>query len=150
MICTKSPHNIFRELLEILDELRRDSIKAIRSPEMKKMYGLTVRQGSAISQLKLMLEEEPNGVSLKSLAKRMQMTIPATSLLVESMVGKGYMERKPNPEDRRAVCITLTAEGLDLFKNVYSRFHDELDERTKALSEEDLNVLSRIVKLMGR
>lgn len=150
MICTKSPHNIFRELLEILDELRRDSIKAIRSPEMKKMYGLTVRQGSAISQLKLMLEEEPNGVSLKSLAKRMQMTIPATSLLVESMVGKGYMERKPNPEDRRAVCITLTAEGLDLFKNVYSRFHDELDERAKALSEEDLNVLSRIVKLMGR
>lgn len=150
MICTKSPHNIFRELLEILDELRRDSIKAIRSPEMKKMYGLTVRQGSAISQLKLMLEEEPNGVSLKSLAKRMQMTIPATSLLVESMVGKGYMERKPNPEDRRAVCITLTAEGLDLFKNVYSRFHDELDERTKALSEEDLNTLSRIVKLMGR
>lgn len=150
MICTKSPHNIFRELLEILDELRRDSIKAIRSPEMKKMYGLTVRQGSAISQLKLMLEEEPNGVSLKSLAKRMQMTIPATSLLVESMVGKGYMERKPNPEDRRAVCITLTAEGLDLFKNVYSRFHDELDERAKALSEEDLNVLSRIVKLMGK
>ena len=150
MICTKSPHNIFRELLEILDELRRDSIKAIRSPEMKKMYGLTVRQGSAISQLKLMLEEEPNGVSLKSLAKRMQMTIPATSLLVESMVGKGYMERKPNPEDRRAVCITLTAEGLDLFKNVYSRFHDELDERAKALSEEDLNVLSRIVKLIGK
>ena len=150
MICTKSPHNIFRELLEILDELRRDSIKAIRSPEMKKMYGLTVRQGSAISQLKLMLEEEPNGVSLKSLAKRMQMTIPATSLLVESMVGKGYMERKPNPEDRRAVCITLTAEGLDLFKNVYSRFHDELDERAKALSEEDLNALSRIVKLMGK
>ena len=150
MICTKSPHNTFRELLEILDELRRDSIKAIRSPEMKKMYGLTVRQGSAISQLKLMLEEEPNGVSLKSLAKRMQMTIPATSLLVEAMVGKGYMERKPNPEDRRAVCITLTMEGLDLFKNVYAQFHDELDERAKALSEEDLNALSRIVKLMGK
>ncbi|MBR5195084.1 MAG: MarR family transcriptional regulator [Akkermansia sp.] len=117
---------------------------------MKKMYGLTVRQGSAISQLKLMLEEEPDGVSLKSLAKRMQMTIPATSLLVETMVGKGYMERKPNPTDRRAVCITLTENGLSLFANVYAQFHNELDRRAKALTAEDLKTLSRIVTLMGK
>lgn len=150
MICTESPHNTFRKLLEILDELRRDSIRTINSPEMKKMYGLTVRQGSAISQLKLMLEEEPDGVSLKSLAKRMQMTIPATSLLVETMVGKGYMERKPNPTDRRAVCITLTENGLSLFANVYAQFHNELDRRAKALTAEDLKTLSRIVTLMGK
>ncbi len=150
MICTESPHNTFRKLLEILDELRRDSIRTINSPEMKKMYGLTVRQGSAISQLKLMLEEEPDGVSLKSLAKRMQMTIPATSLLVETMVGKGYMERKPNPTDRRAVCITLTEKGLSLFANVYAQFHNELDRRAKALTAEDLKTLSRIVTLMGK
>ena len=150
MICTESPHNTFRKLLEILDELRRDSIKTINSPEMKKMYGLTVRQGSAISQLKLMLEEEPDGVSLKSLAKRMQMTIPATSLLVETMVVKGYMERKPNPTDRRAVCITLTENGLSLFANVYAQFHNELDRRAKALTAEDLEALSRIVNLMRK
>lgn len=150
MICTESPHNTFRKLLEILDELRRDSIRTINSPEMKKMYGLTVRQGSAISQLKLMLEEEPDGVSLKSLAKRMQMTIPATSLLVETMVGKGYMERKPNPTDRRAVCITLTENGLSLFANVYAQFHNELDRRAKALTAEDLKTLSRIVTLMRK
>ena len=150
MICTESPHNTFRKLLEILDELRRDSIRTINSPEMKKMYGLTVRQGSAISQLKLMLEEEPDGVSLKSLAKRMQMTIPATSLLVETMVGKGYMERKPNPTDRRAVCITLTENGLSLFANVYAQFNNELDRRAKALTAEDLKTLSRIVNLMRK
>ena len=150
MICTESPHNTFRKLLEILDELRRDSIRTINSPEMKKMYGLTVRQGSAISQLKLMQEEEPDGVSLKSLAKRMQMTIPATSLLVETMVGKGYMERKPNPTDRRAVCITLTENGLSLFANVYAQFHNELDRRAKALTAEDLKTLSRIVNLMRK
>lgn len=150
MICTESPHNTFRKLLEILDELRRDSIRTINSPEMKKMYGLTVRQGSAISQLKLMLEEEPDGVSLKSLAKRMQMTIPATSLLVETMVVKGYMERKPNPTDRRAVCITLTENGLSLFANVYAQFHNELDRRAKALTAADLEALSRIVNLMKK
>lgn len=146
MVCTQSPHVLFRRLLEILDDMRRESIKAINTPSQKKMYGLTVRQGSAVSQLKLMLEDSPQGVSLKELAKRMQMTVPATSLLVDNMVTKGFMERKPNPDDRRAVCIKLTERGLSLFDDVYARFHDELDRRAQDLSQEELEAFSSIVE----
>lgn len=149
MVCNKSPHVLFRKLLEILDDMRRDSIKSINAPVQKKMYGLTVRQGSAISQLKLMQEEAPEGVSLKSLAQRMQMTIPATSLLVEVMVSKGFMERNPNPNDRRAVCIKLTDRGLSLFDDVYARFHDEIDRRAQGLTQEELNAFSSIVEKMS-
>lgn len=150
MVCRKSPHVLFRRLLEILDDMRRESIKALNAPVQKKMYGLTVRQGSAVSQLKLMQEETPEGVSLKLLAKRMQMTIPATSLLVETMVSKGFMERNPNPNDRRAVCIKLTERGLSLFDDVYARFHDELDRRAQALTEEEINAFSSIVEKMSK
>lgn len=150
MVCTKSPHILFRRLLEILDDMRRDSIKAINAPVQKKMYGLTVRQGSAVSQLKLMLEDTPEGVSLKSLAKRLQMTIPATSLLVDNMVSKGFMERTPNPNDRRAVCIRLTERGLSLFDDVYARFHDEIDRRAQILTRDELNAFSNIVEKMSR
>lgn len=150
MVCTKSPHILFRRLLEILDDMRRDSIKAINAPVQKKMYGLTVRQGSAVSQLKLMLEDTPEGVSLKSLAKRLQMTIPATSLLVDNMVSKGFMERTPNPNDRRAVCIRLTERGLSLFDDVYARFHDEIDRRAQILTRDELNAFSSIVEKMSR
>ena len=150
MVCTQSPHVLFRKLLEILDDMRRESIKTINSPTQKKMYGLTVRQGSAVSQLKLMLEDTPEGVSLKELAKRMQMTIPATSLLVDNMVTKGFMERKPNPNDRRAVCIKLTERGLSLFDDVYARFHDELDRRAQALTQEELATFTRIVEKISR
>ncbi len=150
MVCNKSPHVLFRKLLEILDDMRRDSIKAINAPVQKKMYGLTVRQGSAISQLKLMQEDDPEGVSLKSLAQRMQMTIPATSLLVEVMVSKGFMERNPNPNDRRAVCIKLTERGLSLFDDVYARFHDEIDRRAQTLTQEELNAFSCIVEKMSK
>lgn len=130
--------------------MRRDSIKAINAPVQKKMYGLTVRQGSAVSQLKLMLEDTPEGVSLKSLAKRLQMTIPATSLLVDNMVSKGFMERTPNPNDRRAVCIRLTERGLSLFDDVYARFHDEIDRRAQILTRDELNAFSSIVEKMSR
>ena len=143
---SKTPHLLFRRLLDILDEFRRESIKAINAPSKKKLYGLTVRQGSAISQLRLMLEDEPMGIALKDLASRMQMTVPATSIMVDALVTRGYMERTPNPNDRRAVCIKLTDKGNELFNDIYARFHDEIDRRAEVLTEEELEAFSRIVE----
>ena len=148
MVQKKSPHFLFRRLLDVLDEFRRESIKAINAPAKKKLYGLTVRQGSAISQLRLMLEQELKGVALKDLAARMQMTIPAASIMVDTMVSKEYMERTPNPNDRRAVCIRLTDKGNELFDDIYARFHEEVDRRAQLLSEEELDVFSRVVEKM--
>ncbi len=143
---SKTPHLLFRRLLDILDEFRRESIKAINAPSKKKLYGLTVRQGSAISQLRLMLEDKPMGIALKDLASRMQMTVPATSIMVDALVTRGYMERTPNPNDRRAVCIKLTDKGNELFNDIYARFHDEIDRRAEVLTEEELEAFSRIVE----
>ncbi len=142
------PHLLFRKLLEIMDDLRRESIKAIKESDKAKMYNLTVRQGSAISQLKLMMEEAPQGVSLKALARRMQMTIPAASLMVETLVNKQYMQRTPNPDDRRSVLITLTESGIELFNSVYARFHAELDRRAEALTAEELATFASLVRKM--
>ncbi len=140
---------MFRKLLDTMDELRRSSIKALKEHSRQQPHGLTTRQGTSISQLKLMLEESPDGVSLKSLAKRMQMTIPATSLLVEFMVAKGYMERRPNPKDRRAVLITLAPHGQSLYEKIYAQFHNEIDRRARNLTKDELATLASIVKKMA-
>lgn len=147
---TTSPHVLFRKILELLDELRRESITAISTSPQRKEHNLTARQGAAISQLHLMIEEEPDGVSLKALSKRLQMTVPATSLLVESMVSKGYMTRSPNPKDRRAVCITLTDKGKKVFDSVYAQFHEEIDRRASKLSREELRIFARVVEIMTK
>lgn len=142
----KAPHVPFRMLLNVLDDLRRKSIKSTNSPEQKQMLGLTVRQGSAIAQVKLLMDEQPEGIALKTLAKYLQMTVPATSLLVEAMVSKGFFERNTNPNDRRAVCIRLSPKGLDLFYQVYSHFHDSIDEIAEALSPEEIDTLAVIAQ----
>lgn len=144
----KAPHVPFRMLLNVLDDLRRSSIKSTNSPEQKQMLGLTVRQGSAISQVKLLMDEQPEGVALKTLAKYLQMTVPATSLLVEAMVSKGFFERNTNPNDRRAVCIRLSPKGLDLFYQVYSHFHDAIDDLSKVLTPEEVKTLTTIAQKM--
>lgn len=139
------PHSVFADLQSLLDEIRRCSMQAMNAGMQKKLQGLSVRQGSAISQLKLLTEEKPQGVALKTLAKRLQMTVPATSLLVETMVGKGFFERTPNPEDRRAVCIRLSEKGWQMFRDVYARFYEEIDSRSRDMTEEELQTLQTIV-----
>jgi DNA-binding MarR family transcriptional regulator len=93
-----------------------------------------------------MLEDEPKGVALKDLAKRMQMTVPAASLMVDSMVSKGFMERNTNPADRRAICIKLTEKGMKLFNEVYAHFHEEIDRRAKALTADEMQTLAGVVE----
>lgn len=141
-----APHVSFQKLLHVLDDLRRRSIKLADSPDVKKVNGLTVRQGTALSQVRLLTEENPQGISLKSLAASLQMTVPATSLLVEAMVSKGFFERSTNPTDRRAVCIRLSAKGHELFESVYSHFYRAVDRLALHLEEDELRVLDTVAE----
>jgi DNA-binding MarR family transcriptional regulator len=109
------PHVVLLELLYTLDDIRRESLKLTSSSHIKKLMGLTIRQASAIARLKIMMDRAPQGVALKTLAQELQMTVPATSLLVETMVNKGVFERNQNPDDRRAICIRLSTKGRELF-----------------------------------
>lgn len=144
-----SKHVLFHELMTTLDSIRRESFYTISSSLQQKMFGLTLRQGTAIAQVRLLMETSPQGIALKTLAQRLQMTVPAASLLVETMVSKGFFERNPNPKDRRAVCIRLSERGMQLYDSVSSRFNEAIDRHTENLTEEELAVLSSIVSKLS-
>jgi DNA-binding MarR family transcriptional regulator len=52
-----------------------------------------------------------DGLRLKDLAARAQMTPQAMGELVDELEGLGYVERRPDPNDRRAKRICLTRRG---------------------------------------
>ncbi len=137
-----APHIVLRKFFNILDELRRSSLKDSNFMNEKKMLGLTLRQASALWQVKMMTEKQPQGVALKTLASRMQMTVPATSLLVESMVSKGFFERHTNPDDRRAVCIRLSERGLQISHELNSNLNARIDALFGDMSPEGLAMFS--------
>ncbi|MBR3695664.1 MAG: MarR family transcriptional regulator [Akkermansia sp.] len=146
----KQPHDVFMKLLNITDDLRRDCFKQTPAIHQKKMLGLTLRQGSAIGQIRILTKEKPEGIALKTLASHLNMTVPATSLLVETMVTKGFFERNPNPEDRRAICIRLSEKGEALCHDVNARMESELDRLSVHITEEELAALDSIATKMGR
>jgi DNA-binding MarR family transcriptional regulator len=53
----------------------------------------------------------PDGATVNELADHLGVTKQAASQMVEELVHKGYVERRPHPSDARARLIVLTARG---------------------------------------
>lgn len=68
---------------------------------------VTVKQCMALQ----ILLDEPLAVG--ALAERMGVTPGATTRLVDGMIGRGWLERRRDPDDRRRVLLELTDEGRD-------------------------------------
>ena len=64
--------------------------------------------GNAMEQLEL-----EDGLRLTDLATRAGMTAQSMGELVDDLEGKGYLERRPDPDDRRAKRIYLTGRGRE-------------------------------------
>ncbi|MGK2852532.1 MAG: MarR family winged helix-turn-helix transcriptional regulator [Microbacteriaceae bacterium] len=68
------------------------------------------------------------GIRLTELAERAQLSLAATSELVNDLVELGYLERRPDPLDGRAKLIDLTARGRELMSAAGARVID-LEQR---------------------
>lgn len=53
----------------------------------------------------------PDGATVTDLAVHLGVTKQAASQLVEDLVRKGYVERRPHPDDARAKLVVLTERG---------------------------------------
>lgn len=59
---------------------------------------------------------DPGGSRLTTLAQRAEMSLPAMWEIVQDLEARGYLERRPDPEDRRAKLICLTEDGKVLVR----------------------------------
>ncbi|WP_055714481.1 MarR family winged helix-turn-helix transcriptional regulator [Streptomyces torulosus] len=53
----------------------------------------------------------PDGATVTELARHLGVTKQGASQLVEELVAKGYVERRPHPRDARARLVVLTERG---------------------------------------
>jgi len=60
--------------------------------------------------------EEEGDVSQRRLMDELNLTSGTISVRMDRLVAEGLVRREPDPEDRRNVRITLTAEGRELFE----------------------------------
>lgn len=100
---------------------------------------------------------DPEGTRLTTLAERAQMSHQAMGELVDEMIRLGYLERLPDPADRRARLIRPSERGRILLGRaarqlhlLYDRWDSELDGITVAQVVAALDTLIRICNEISR
>lgn len=131
----------FRKLSRAMEKLQYDVFLRKSSADVEHFMSLSVRQMTAMRSVKELNWKHKGGVTLKDLAKHIQITIPAASLLVDGMVKKGLLERKENPDDRRSICITLSQEGEEHFDRIRENLEQSFLHLMESFTDEECQLV---------
>ena len=99
--------------------------------------GLTPTQGDVLR----LLADRPAGLRLKDLAAQLSVRPSTASDAVSSLVAKGLIDRSPDHDNARAVCLTLSPSGRSMLGQVPDGHHSIVE----LMSDEDVAAVHRVV-----
>lgn len=71
------------------------------------------------------------------------------TMVIDNLEKQGYVVRKKDPSDRRAVLIHLTKEGERFINQFFPKHLDRIKEEFSVLTEEEKKTLADICKKLG-
>jgi DNA-binding MarR family transcriptional regulator len=129
------------ELLRILPLLNRvigAEVRAVAGEET------TMAQFRVLAQL----AEEPRTLSV--LARWRRVSLQAMSGVVQGLVERGWVERMPDPRDRRQQLLHLTGRGQAHYTQAQAHILDRLRPLLAALSPAELAAVAQALAALGR
>lgn len=111
-----------------------------------KPYGISPQQYNI---LRILRGQHPNPATINLLQQRMLDRMSNASRLVEKLRVKGLVERRTCPEDRRAVDVLITPQGLAVLAEL-DQSAGEWENRFKTLAEAEASQVNTLLdKLRG-
>ncbi|HEY6780792.1 MAG TPA: MarR family transcriptional regulator [Thermoleophilaceae bacterium] len=107
--------------------------------------GITLSQLKALGAL-----EDQEQLPLSELATRMQLSLPAVSRLVDSLVKRGWVTREEAPEDRRCKLVQITPEALATYRELAALRISALRAFVETLSADELDALAPGLRLLAQ
>src|SRR6201996_414090 len=86
------------------------------------------------------LREGPRRIT--ELAAEERVTQPAITLLVNRLAERGWVKRVPDPSDGRAVLVSLTPVGADVFEQLRAEYRALLHEEMATLDDSEVAALA--------
>ncbi len=87
-------------------------------------YGISISQSHILDTL-----AEEGDLTMQHLARRMFKSVSTMTRVVGQLVRRGYVKRRQDPEDRRAVRVSITPQG----KAIVAAVNRDLVETQKAI-----------------
>ena len=109
-------------------------------------HGLARRAGLSESDLVAMehLMREPHGPG--ELARILDVTTAASTGLVDRLVQRGHVQRRPHGQDRRRTQVEVTPSGREEVLAQLLPMFRELDQLDRSFSEEERAVVERYLR----
>lgn len=126
--------------------LRRASL-ALVSVFMKGMaqYELKIVEFSVLS----LVESNP-GITSRQLCKELDLLPPNMAVMIDSLVQRSYVQRRPHPSDGRATGIYLTAEAQELMTRAQPQLKADEEHAIAHLSEGEQKLLLELLRKLYR
>ncbi|MGO9822200.1 MAG: MarR family winged helix-turn-helix transcriptional regulator [Solirubrobacteraceae bacterium] len=87
---------------------------------------------------------------ITELASEERVSQPAITLLVNRLAERGWVQRVGDPSDGRAVLVSLTKAGEQVFAQLRAEYRALLHEEMATLGDRDVATLARAVEILDR
>ncbi|MDR2188347.1 MAG: MarR family transcriptional regulator [Azonexus sp.] len=114
--------------------------------ELRAKFETTLPRFDLMSQL----YRYPDGLKMKDLSRLLLVTCGNITGLTDRLVEDGMVERRDNPEDRRAYHVILTAKGRKTFEAMAVDHKRWVGSALAGLAKEDQQRLSALLNKLKR
>lgn len=134
---------------QLLAELQRHHA-ALHASKLHRDSPL-VNLDMTIPQLRVIsLLAESRSMRMSGIASGLGITLSGSTHLLDKLVRAGYVSRGEDPDDRRAVCCTLTSAGQELAERLRQSFPFGRPEVLDQLTDDELAVVVRAMAIIHR
>ncbi len=102
-------------------------------------FGVTGQQAAQYRMLGVLMKVGP--LPMSEVGKRLYISKPYMTILVDTLIEQSLVERHYDPQDRRVVQIAITAQGKAYLRQSVNLYKKDLKEILSTLTEADLTRL---------
>ncbi|WP_338552074.1 MarR family winged helix-turn-helix transcriptional regulator [Paenibacillus sp. KS-LC4] len=138
---TEHSEQITNELIRVFRSFHRLNWRQKPNPDGKfseMQVLMCIKRGA-------MKTQDKPGMKISVISRLLRVTSPTVTQLVNGMEASGLVQRNADPDDRRAVRISLTAEGERIADKVIADFMNRMAGLAQYLGEQDSLELIRIL-----
>jgi DNA-binding MarR family transcriptional regulator len=134
-VWNKFESTLSQELAQIQESL--NGIRPGQESHPNANYELFYRVSNSINQ-----KENP---TMGELSSALSVPLSTATRIADWMVDNGYVQRLPDPEDRRIVRIALTSTGQELHKTMESYMRQRVQQILSSLTLEERTTLITLI-----
>jgi DNA-binding MarR family transcriptional regulator len=105
-----------------------------------------------MTQIKLLhqLDGAQSEFTLKELAERIPLSLPAASRTIDDLVRRGFVERHEDEDDRRMKRVSVTDRGRDVIRKLNAARLNGLEQFTETLNGDERRALGEALEVLLR